>query len=124
MVTTLVITMMDSMQATSECTCSDIICKFLLNTFPSPSLPFPPSPLLILSPSEFPPRWFSIVMYLVFLFAVIVVLLNLLIAQMSSTYENLLEEEESNFALARARIISRLEKGRKLFCMGKVRGCY
>ena len=63
-------------------------------------------------------------MYLVFLFAVIVVLLNLLIAQMSSTYENLLEEEESTFALARARIISRLEKGRKLFCMGKVRGCY
>ena len=63
-------------------------------------------------------------MYLVFLFAVIVVLLNLLIAQMSSTYEKVLEDVEGNFALARARIISRLQKGRKLFCKGKVRNYY
>ena len=55
-------------------------------------------------------------MYLAFLFAVIVVLLNLLIAQMSSTYDRIQEDVEGTFAIARARIISRLQKGKWLFC--------
>ena len=67
------------------------------------------------------PRWFSIVMYLVFLFTVIVVLLNLLIAQMSDTYNKIQEDVEGTFAIARARIIARLQKGKRLFCRGKVR---
>ena len=69
-------------------------------------------------------RWFSIVMYLAFLFTVIVVLLNLLIAQMSATYEKVQDDVEGNFALARARIIARLQKGKRLFCVGKVRHKY
>ena len=72
---------------------------------PSSHLPSPPLP-----------RWFSIVMYLIFLFAVIVVLLNLLIAQMSDTYTKVQEDVEGTFAIARARIIARLQKGRWLFC--------
>jgi len=73
-------------------------------------------------PSPFSlPRWFSIVMYLVFLFTVIVVLLNLLIAQMSDTYTKVQEDVEGTFAIARARIIARLQKGKRLFCRGKVR---
>ena len=67
-------------------------------------------------PLPFPPRWFSIVMYLIFLFAVIVVLLNLLIAQMSDTYTKVQEDVEGTFAIARARIIARLQKGKWLFC--------
>ena len=55
-------------------------------------------------------------MYLVFLFAVIVVLLNLLIAQMSDTYAKVQEDVEGTFAIARARIIARLQKGKWLFC--------
>ena len=55
-------------------------------------------------------------MYLAFLFSVIVVLLNLLIAQMSDTYTKVQEDVEGTFAIARARIISRLQKGKWLFC--------
>ena len=55
-------------------------------------------------------------MYLTFLFAVIVVLLNLLIAQMSDTYTKIQEDVEGTFAIARARIIARLQKGKWLFC--------
>ena len=46
----------------------------------------------------------------------IVVLLNLLIAQMSDTYTKVQEDVEGTFALARARIISRLQKGKWLLC--------
>ena len=60
-------------------------------------------------------------MYLAFLFAVIVVLLNLLIAQMSDTYEKIQKDVEGTFAIARARIISRLQKGKHLYWWGKVR---
>lgn len=67
-------------------------------------------------------RWFSIVLYLVFLFVVIVVLLNLLIAQMSNTYSNIQDEAEATYAVARARILSRLEKTR-IFGCGEVSAC-
>ena len=60
-------------------------------------------------------------MYLAFLFAVVVVLLNLLIAQMSDTYEKAQGDAEGSFALARARIIARLQKGKYLICRGQVR---
>ena len=46
----------------------------------------------------------------------IVVLLNLLIAQMSDTYAKVQEDVEGTFAIARARIIARLQKGKWLFC--------
>ena len=55
-------------------------------------------------------------MYMTFLFGVIVVLLNLLIAQMSDTYTKIQEDVEGTFAIARARIIARLQKGKWLFC--------
>ena len=55
-------------------------------------------------------------MYLTFLFAVMVVLLNLLIAQMSDTYTKVQEDVEGTFAIARARIIARLQRGKWLLC--------
>ena len=55
-------------------------------------------------------------MYLTFLFTVIVVLLNLLIAQMSDTYAKVQADVEGTFATARARIIARLQKDKWLFC--------
>lgn len=66
-------------------------------------------------------RWFSISLYLVFLFVIIVVLLNLLIAQMSNTYSNVQEEAESTYAVAKAVILSRLEKYDSIFNCCKVR---
>ena len=74
-------------------------------TFLRPSLPL-----------SYSHRWFSIVLYLAFLFAVIVVLLNLLIAQMSDTYAKTREDVEGHFALARARIIARLQRRKWLLC--------
>ena len=41
-------------------------------------------------------------------------MLNLLIAQMSDTYTKVQEDVEGTFAIARARIISRLQKGKWL----------
>ena len=67
------------------------------------------------------PRWFSIVMYLAFLIAVLVVLLNVLIAQMSNTYNEIEKNVDGAFAIARARIISRLQKERWPICKGKVK---
>ena len=43
----------------------------------------------------------------------IVVLLNLLIAQMSDTYTKVQEDVEGTFAIARARIIARLQKAKR-----------
>ena len=60
-------------------------------------------------------------MFLVFLFTVVVVLLNLLIAQMSDTYTKIQEDADGTFAIARARIIARLQKTKGMFCKGKVR---
>ena len=56
-------------------------------------------------------RWFSVALYLAFLFLVTVVLLSLLIAQMNTTYRIIQEDVEGTFAIARARIIARLQKG-------------
>ena len=72
------------------------------------------SALLLLS------RWFSILFYLVFLFVVIVVLLNLLIAQMSNTYSRVQDEAEGTYAVAKARILSRLERYHPIFSCCKV----
>ena len=47
---------------------------------------------------------------------VIVVLLNLLIAQMSNTYATIQDEAEGTYAVARARILARLEKSRFFGC--------
>ena len=103
MVTTLLLILKGSTLATSEYACSDITGLSSLA-------------LLLSDPSPLLPRWFSIVLYLAFLFGVIVVLLNLLIAQMSDTYTKVQEDVEGTFAIARARIISRLQKGKWLFC--------
>lgn len=65
-------------------------------------------------------RWFSISLYLIFLFVIIVVLLNLLIAQMSNTYSNVQEEAEGTYAVAKATILSRLEKYDSIFNCCKV----
>ena len=109
--------------ATSECACSDIMgmvlpCHpFLFRLLPSPPLSSPllPSPSLPLH------SWFSTVMYLAFLFCVIVVLLNLLIAQMSDTYTKLQDDVEGTFIIARARIIARLQKTKWPFFGKEVR---
>lgn len=47
--------------------------------------------------------------YLVFLFLVIVVLLNLLIAQMSDTYGSVQQDAQRSLALNRAWIVARVE---------------
>ena len=60
-------------------------------------------------------------MYLAFLIAVLVVLLNVLIAQMSNTYNEIQINVNGAFAIARARIIARLQKERWPLCRGKVR---
>ena len=67
-------------------------------------------------------RWFSIVLYLLFLFIVTVILLSILIAQMNDTYRSIQDDVEGTFAIARARIIARLQKGNMwLLCKRKVR---
>ena len=58
------------------------------------------------------------------MFVVIVILLNLLIAQMSDTYAKVQEDVEGNFAIARARIIARLQKGKWLLCKEVRNQCY
>ena len=54
-------------------------------------------------------RWFSVIIYMVFLFVVAVILLNLLIAQFSKSYEEVTERARVSVALDRARILSRLQ---------------
>ena len=49
------------------------------------------------------------VVYLVFLFLVIVVLLNLLIAQMSDTYSGVHQDAQRSLAINRAWIVARVE---------------
>ena len=95
------------MMATSECEFNAISCWFCVNICET----LPP----------FFPSWFSVVMYMAFLIAVLVVLLNVLIAQMSNTYNEIQQNVDGAFALARARIISRLQKERWPLCKGKVR---
>ena len=54
-------------------------------------------------------RWFSVIIYMMFLFVVAVILLNLLIAQFSKSYEEVTERARVSVALDRARILSRLQ---------------
>ena len=49
-------------------------------------------------------------MYMTFLFTVIVVLLNVLIAQMSHTYSKLQENNDGTFNIIRARYITEVQK--------------
>lgn len=60
-------------------------------------------------------RWFSIVMYLAFVIAVIVVLLNVLIAQMSNSYSEIQQDVDSEFTIARARIIVKALKANTFY---------
>ena len=113
-ITLLMMKIVENMQATSEGLCMESSGHTMCGTPVCQNVPH----LLSL------PRWFSIVMYLVFLFTVIVVLLNLLIAQMSDTYNKIQGDVEGTFAIARARIIARLQKGKRLLCRGKVRNRY
>ena len=51
-----------------------------------------------------------------------VVLLSILIAQMNATYRKIQGDVEGSFAIARARIIARLQKGNMwMLCKRKVR---
>ena len=43
-------------------------------------------------------RWFGVIVYIIFLFLVIVVLLNLLIAQMSDTYSSVQQDAQRSLA--------------------------
>ena len=54
-------------------------------------------------------RWFGVIVYIIFLFLVIVVLLNLLIAQMSDTYGNVQLDAQRSLAINRAWIVARVE---------------
>lgn len=54
-------------------------------------------------------RWLGVIVYLVFLFLVIVVLLNLLIAQMSDTYSSVQQDAQRSLAINRAWIVARVE---------------
>ena len=69
----------------------------------------------IVRPCSIPLRWFSIVMYLAFLIAVIVVLLNVLIAQMSNSYSEIQQDVDSEFTIARARIIAKALKANTFY---------
>ena len=54
-------------------------------------------------------RWFGVLLYLVFLFIVVVILLNMLIAAMAATYSNVQSDTQRDLALARAWIVARVE---------------
>ena len=54
-------------------------------------------------------RWLGVIIYLTFLCLVIVVLLNLLIAQMSDTYANVQMDAQRSLAINRAWIVARVE---------------
>ena len=95
---------MGSMLATSECCLYTVACLCLalprhLCETPYSSCTLPPTLH----------RWFSVVMYMAFLFTVIVVLLNVLIAQMSHTYSKLQENNDGAFNIIRAGQISEVQ---------------
>ena len=54
-------------------------------------------------------RWLSVFIYTVFLFLVITVLLNLLIAQMSDTYANIQSDAQRALFINRAWIVAKAE---------------
>jgi len=55
-------------------------------------------------------RWLSVIIYTVFLFVVITVLLNLLIAQMSDTYTNVQSDAQRSLFINKAWIIAKVEQ--------------
>ena len=54
-------------------------------------------------------RWLSVILYIVFLFLVITIMLNLLIAQMSDTYSNEKDDAQRSFVMNRAWIVAKAE---------------
>ena len=54
-------------------------------------------------------RWLGDILLFVYLFVVVIVMLNLLIAQMSDTYANVQRDAHRSLALDRAWIIARVE---------------
>ena len=54
-------------------------------------------------------RWLSVIIYTVFLFLVLTVLLNLLIAQMSDTYANVQSDAQRALVMNRAWIVAKAE---------------
>ena len=54
-------------------------------------------------------RWFSVVIYSVFLFVVAVIMLNLLIAQFSKSYEEVTESARVSVTQNRAKILTTLQ---------------
>lgn len=55
-------------------------------------------------------RWLSIVLVMVFTFLLLVILLRLLVAQMSSTYSNITNDRVRVIQLNRASVICRFER--------------
>ena len=55
-------------------------------------------------------RWLGTLFYMTFLFVVAVILLNLLIAQFSSTYEDVTEKAKVSVTLNRTKILADMEK--------------
>ena len=54
-------------------------------------------------------RWLSVIIYTIFLFLVITILLNLLIAQMSDTYANVQSDAQRSLFINRAWIVAKVE---------------
>lgn len=54
-------------------------------------------------------RWFAVIVYMVYLFLIGVVMLNLLIAQMADTYGSVQKEAQQSLMLNRAWIVARVE---------------
>ena len=63
--------------------------------------------LLIIASLSF--RWFSVIIYMVFLFLVAVIMLNLLIAQFSKSYEKISKTARQSVTPDRAKILVGLE---------------
>ena len=55
-------------------------------------------------------RWLGTLFYMTFLFVVAVILLNLLIAQFSNTYEDVTEKAKVSVTLNRTKILADMEK--------------
>ena len=68
-----------------------------------------------------PCRPLTIILYVLFLFVTVVILLNVLIAQMSDTYTKVLSTAEGVYLYYRCRYIAKLENRRHRF---KKRNCF
>ena len=54
-------------------------------------------------------RWLGVIIYWLLLFTVVVILLNILIAQFSHSYEEQRQRAQHSVTLTRARLIDRME---------------